>query len=143
MRQKVDCKISISRVTGGEGPDYVSLTIQDGTSRCELVDMQIDFDTFARLLTGQSYMDAKAEFGNFDTIGATMETKLIALYAPRGKHYMFTDTELDAIVAPHETDGWRIHRHDIGNYHKVIKGSPETYTVAAHRYVRPDGSPVL
>jgi hypothetical protein len=142
MRQKLQAKMSVSRVTCSRGECYVSIRVQDSTSGVEIAEFEIDFETFGKLVTGASFLPVKAEVGNFDVIGCTQETKTVQVVYDHVCPKADEKARKDAACAPFETDGWRLYRPDLGNFHKRAKAA-DTWNVTAWRFVRPDGSPVL
>lgn len=145
MSQKFDGRIRISRVssTGSDG-DYVQLTMYDEKSRIQFLTANIPIDSFGRVVTGGPETECQVELRGVERIGCTHEHK--TEFVPGTVSYTKGDRNAvaQAAIAPFEVDGWRAHLSDFGNQHRSKeKDGVKGYNVTFHRYVRPDGTPVL
>jgi hypothetical protein len=142
MMQNFQAKVSLGRVSASRGDGFIKLEVQDAVSGCHVLELNIDFATFGKLVTGASYLSAQGEIGNLDMLGCTQESKTVEVVYNHTCAKAAEKAAKDAACKPHEVDGWRLYRGDLGNYHKRAKGE-NTWNVGAHRFVRPDGSPIL
>ncbi len=97
--------ISIGRVScGGQEPDYIHMEIEDNTSRVTFLEIKMDFETFAKVITGQSSLPIEFEVRNLDKIGKRFEHKTEEVPVALTNGFI-DDDQIDAAVGYHEMDG--------------------------------------
>lgn len=74
LRKFIEGKITISRPMGYDN-DYVSLTVQDESSRAEFLEVRISLVDFTKAITGQGHMPVRFTTKGLDVIGKTKEQK--------------------------------------------------------------------
>lgn len=120
-------QVSISRVTGGRQGAYISITLHDGSSWSECVDIQLTPEAFGNALTGLACQECVFEWRP-EHVGKIHEHKSVEVIC--GWH---PDNRTE-LLKPFEVDGWKGREQDLHNSHcRTDKG----YMVSFYRYVDP------
>jgi len=136
--------VSIHRRTSNMEDDIVGIEVTDETSRCKLLDLEIDMETFGNLISGRGHLQCKGSLNvrGCQLMNCTKEHKTLRLPYEGTSSYEENGKALARkIVAEHEVDGWHGYDSDLTNHHH--HGKDGLASVHFHRHVRPDGTPVL
>lgn len=134
-------RISIKRTTGGAKGHSVSLEIKDETSRCRIIEVEIDMDAFGPLVTGAAEQPCEVQVYLGCPLGKVRETK--TEYLPRPDCSYQNKKEVGrSILVPYEVDGWTGYVDDLFNNHKRQSGNLDDpnygkQAVSFHRFVEP------
>lgn len=127
MTKILPAKLSISRVSGSR--EYVSITVEDESSHCTILELELDIETFGKAVLGYSYQRCEATWC-VKNLGLKYEHKTENVpWDSLGK------TTKEEALAPFETDGWKGRLDDLGNPHKHVERCK--YKVVFTRYVKP------
>lgn len=131
-------KISISRYMNSRNmPEPITITIDDESSGTMLLHVSMSLENFALIMTGMSFVDCNYELGAIKHAGKIREYKTEYVMLPHD-WYRLTKEELMGYAAEHEIDGWMLHNPgDLGNHHRLVKGTFGTYEVGYVRFVDP------
>lgn len=139
--KKVRGRISINRTTGGEKGHYITLEIKDESSRCRIIEVEIDMDVFGPLVTGASEQPCEVQVYLGCPLGKVRELK--TEYIPRPDCSYQNKKEVGKVVlAPYEVDDWIGYVADLFNNHKRQSGTLDDpnygkQAVSFHRFVDP------
>lgn len=129
----VPARISISRTHSNKRDDYVSISLEDGSSRCLIVEIEISLLMFADALFSRGDCTCKATVYRDSPVGAVLETKTVVIPTsdrfPYGKP---TAKEIAKALSPYEVDGWMARESDLTNGHNSAVGGMR---VNFHRFV--------
>lgn len=67
--------ITISRPSYGDGRQKISIQVKDVLSKTRFLEIEIDYDKFAQLITGLSELDCDLTVKGLQNVGKTLETK--------------------------------------------------------------------
>jgi len=132
---KLKATLTVSHVQCSHGENYISISIRDESSHCNAVEVEMDFASFAKALTGHGYQPCMMDFNNSGVVGKVHEYKTenvtfknpyFLREGPRLKAMM------DKALKSFEVDGWEANRDDLLNSHRH-KG--DFFSVTFHRYV--------
>lgn len=132
--KKLKGKLSISRVTSNVENDYIEIQLEDENSRSRLIEIMVDFESFAKALTGLCYQPCSYQVVDiFDLLGKKHECKTVPIEYPElhNRDGLFKDLR-ELMVKPYEIDGWVADRHEGFNGHKLKGGK---YNFIFRRYV--------
>lgn len=130
---KFDAKVTISRSSGGDDPGRpMSITIEDATSGCELVEVRMSLEEFAAAITGYAMRPAAGDYYQHCPVGKRREIKHEDIGVPRG--WTFSNRDAAAkLIMPFEVDGWNGYADDLLNHHRHV--SANKYRVLFTRFV--------
>ncbi len=134
---KLTGKLTISRISGGDDDDRISITFEDGPSGCEAIEIRCTPEAFALALTGLACQPAVADFNDGGAVGKKREWKWVTVFRPDSLGYSPKPERLAELLSPFEVDGWKARTSDLANSHNRIaarKGGAE-YKVLFERYV--------
>lgn len=134
--KKLQGTLSISKVHASHEPNYVSLTVTDTLSGCEMVEVKISLEEFASALFSMANRPCEVEFNDSGPIGLKREYKTEVVFVPGD----WNDRKKNAkrAVKKFETDGWKGCVEDCENSHRRVGGHVDggaNYTVSFTRYV--------
>lgn len=115
-------KITISKPINHE-PPMVTVSIVDDLSHCVAVELAMPLEDFARALFGQGYIGCTIGVNVSGVLGKRAEVRTIAIATPRDLLWKNSQRDqvegkLDALVQPHEIDGWVAEMADFFNPHR-------------------------
>lgn len=113
--KKLRGNITITRVRGGDDKTPVSITIIDETSASEAIEVRLTLNDFAEAMLGLGHVKCGVKWNDSGRIGKKREHKTVML--TRNKSYSSDQSTEDAIIAPHEIDGWICDRESYRNHH--------------------------
>lgn len=129
-------KLSIGHPTPGND---VVIKLIDESSYCQILEIRVPLETFARALMGHSHLDCVYDLTAMNA-GKARESKTEIVRVPKKYIHSLRDDDVKAkLLKPFEVDGWRDYQNDLGNHHKS-KGYHEKYTeyeVTFTRFVEP------
>lgn len=105
--------VSISKAYGGDA-DYVSITVIDDLSRCEIVEVKLSVEALGQAILGSGCEKCEIELSTSDAIGKRREWKTEIVTVPRSSDA----ASIRAAVAAFETDGWQGRDNDAKNMHR-------------------------
>ena len=118
--QKLKGRITISRYASTADEGSIHIIVEDKLSGCRTIDVTISMLDYAKLITGQGYIDCDFDFIDSGFIGMTRESKHILLSRPadsiydRGEEIRYYE---ENVLPEHEIDGWKVRMKDIFNCH--------------------------
>jgi hypothetical protein len=142
----IPARVSIGR-TQPSGEVRIEITCQ--SSRVRFAELRMTPEAFGNVVTGLSEQPAECDFTNRpELIGSKMETKTaeVMFTAPTGAGPGWAEARKAAArqaVALYEVDGWHGRTEDVLNFHRAVPAKPSVFTVSFHRFVGPDGEPIL
>lgn len=120
-------KITISRVSGSS--EYIRIVVVDEKSGCEIVEARLEFDEYARALTGEGRVNCRLRYNETSLIGKTKQTKRVVVpCSPEERR----DADLGKLLAPFEVDGWIGRIADLTNPHNR---EGDGYSVIFERWI--------
>lgn len=125
--------VCISRRSSNVRDDYFVMTIEDGGSGCDIVEIEMSPAALALALSGAANQPALATW-RVSNLGMRRETKTVVVpctYSPTAQQ------KADAL-APFEVNGWRGDASNLGNQHK--RRGEHGFAVTFRRWVKPDGT---
>jgi len=135
---ELPANITISKPSCNTGEQFVSIEIIDDVSNCQVCELKIPLDDFAKVITGLSRVHCLMEFNDKAPVGKQLEhktEKVIIKGAHRYEKKKF-DEAVEKALKPFEKQGWKGCRSDAGNPHR---GQPDTgVSVSFHRHVDAD-----
>jgi hypothetical protein len=130
---KLQGRITISKVSGRDD-NQVYLDIEDVSSGCRVVHVDMTLENFAEALFGRGWNPCNLEVFPEAPIGMKAENKTeiapFDCYASGRKD----DAKVTAALKPFEVDGWRARREDMRNGHCR---TPQGQRVTFFRHVHP------
>jgi len=121
MDKTFEGRISISRCRGAsekeETYDKIHITLEDGKSGCQFLEVSLGLEEYARAISGQGYISCEFEIGNMDVIGKKREVKTEAVPVP---DLHLTPELVSEALKPFEIDGWLARSSDLGNHHNIV-----------------------
>jgi len=108
-------QLSINRVSGFQ--DYVCIRVTDKLSGHDFLELDVDFEEFAKAVTGFSLQKCVFKLRSMNTVGKKREIKHEIVQRPTKYDSQARDDEINGILAPYEIDGWVGSRYDITNHH--------------------------
>ncbi len=139
--EKLRGKITVSRPQGNYHEPYVLIRVEDESSRCVMIDIEVPVAEFALAITGLSYQPCEFRLGAVDVAGWTRETKTEKVpFRSKVWDKRSDEWKQDAAEAlrPFEVDGWSARGDDLGNGHR--HNNDGTYSVSFSRHVPPMAS---
>lgn len=131
---KFKAKLSITRWTDGKGEGSICIEVTDDTSGCRVMDLEVDYATFAQAITGLSYLSCEGMLYHPDKVNLKQELMTVDVPVPSMNAWKLSREEKLAIVKPYEVDGWKAyHLDDIGNQHRRTANG---YNVTFIRFVK-------
>lgn len=138
--------MSINRATSTVRPDFITISIGCGTSHARVLDIELELDEFARLVTGAQLDDLKGEWNHLDIVGKYLESKSCEVRLPFVLHRslqaygekptMEEKNEFAKLLHEHEADGFR-NSNAASTFQNAHEYSVEDNEVVAQiRYVR-------
>ena len=103
---KIEVALTISKVTCSHGENYISLRIEDLTSRIEFVEVQVKLQDFSEILTGLGHVSCSAEVHNLENVGKFYEHKQIEFPLPGLGAYANNREEAITESEKHCPEGW-------------------------------------
>lgn len=122
---KYQGSVTISRVSSSSR-DYVSITLKDDLSRCEVVEIKLSILEFGEALSGLALRPCEFEYSPETPVGKIRETKTELVTVPSSDHAR------DAVAA-FEIDGWIGYDADASN--SRCRTADGRYRVSFHRFV--------
>lgn len=114
----VQFQISLTQSSVPERDNLFHIVANDEVSGTRIFDMEISPENLALALSSR-FCKATCNVWLDNPIGKKRETKSIRLHF-LVKSITAKPDEIDAIVSPHEIDGWMVsNRSDIGNNHRT------------------------
>lgn len=112
--------ISINRCSGTDG--YVCrIEINDGSSSCRIIEMELSFEALGQAITGLSFQPVKFNLYGSDHIGKKHEYKTELVKIQRDIIGWKPDEDslakLSEALKPYEVDGWKARIDDAFNHH--------------------------
>ena len=77
MENAIKGSITISRPSYGDGRKKITIEIMDRNAVTRFLDIEIDYDKFAELVTGLSSVDCDFTVRGLDRVGKTRESKTL------------------------------------------------------------------
>jgi len=150
-------KLSVGRVTTNvQRPDgrydYISISLDCGTSSSRVVEIEMSTEEFAACLMGQGWSDCQFRWWPGAPVGKFVETKRVEVSIPwfgpiEGTRSLLREKAVRAAIEVHEVDGWMGDDKDASNHHCFVSGAEDRgfdiYRVRFHRYVDSPPKPVL
>lgn len=133
---KIKGKISISRITSNTPRgSWVRISLEDENSYTRFLDVDIDFEQFGNVVTGQSDRPCDIELRGLDLLGKKHEHKIEFI-----KFFRDADKEENnKVIDAYEVDGWEARRSDLKNHHNYVAAKSdedqECYKISFVRYV--------
>lgn len=134
MAKEIDVKLGMSR----DSRDMINFRITDDKSSKRIIDVEMELEAFALIVTGLAGVDAKATLHNTDTVGLQRETdSLVVDKMKYEKSWPFKKESVSKIVEEHfkntglESEGWEI--FDDGTRVQQNQAGFHRYTIV--RYV--------
>ena len=132
-------KIIISYVTCNTEDDYVSLRVEDETSRIEFLSVNLSPEQYGMLLSASRHVDCTFDLRGVDRVGMIAENDTVDVNVA---NYCTTDeVEIKCIKRDVEVDGWGIREGDLQNSHNYRRhpDHDDIYlcTVVRFRWVKP------
>ena len=122
--QKLNGQVSVSRYHGSN--TGVTITVEDETSGCIIVECDLTIEQFGDLISGLSFIPCKMEVNTSGNIGKKRENKTVDVSMPgTGVKNILSPKQ---IIAKHEVDGWIGRPADLENFHN--KNEDGTYRVS-------------
>ena len=116
-------KITIGRPQCSDGREVITIDVQDNSSRCRIVNLEMTYENFTKALTGQGYIDCDIDFNDSELIGKKKEHKTVKV--PRMKGYeRVNNKEIETHMVAYDNinqlflDGWVPRYEDFNNHHK-------------------------
>lgn len=97
--------------------DMIRIYIEDCASGCRAIEVSIEFEAFARAVTGMGFVSCMIEqFNVSSNVGLTREVKQENIHPPP---YTLEQTDADfaKVIAPFEVDGWVGDISTLRNHH--------------------------
>jgi hypothetical protein len=132
---KFSGKVTISRVMCNQGPDYVSLQIEDTKSGTRVLEAAFDLETWGSLVAGMSYRSVEGIELWPENVGKTREIKheVVAVDTVYPRTLAERKAAAARALKPYEVDGWRGYEGDLFNSHRSAGNG--SYTVTFTRFV--------
>lgn len=128
-------QITISRTSSNIGGSYIGITMTDGSSRCQMIRIRIDFAEFAEAITGHGCIPCSYEMHSEPEYwGLVREHKTERFDKGSNPYGAKRRAYLQECVKPYEVDGWKA---NIG-WAMATKQDGDKYQVLFERYVEPD-----
>ena len=105
------------------------IAVEDKDSRITFFEAEIDFEFFAKYITGSSDQPIKFGIRGINNIGKKVEIKTEVVTIPDNP----TDNDIDVAVKKFEVNGWVGRRECCKNHHNLQ--GPNHYAVHFHRWV--------
>lgn len=137
--KRVKGRISISRTLSSSKGSFITLEIKDETSRCRIIQAEIDMEVFGPLVTGASAQPCEVEVYLGCPLGQVRETKTEYIARPEC-NYEDKKKVGRTVLAPYEVDGWKGYVDDLFNNHKrqgPASAHAGLQAVSFHRFVEP------
>ena len=137
----IHASISISRIQERGVPDCIHVRVEDETSGCTFLDLELSLADFALAITGLSGMRCKGRIWMDAPIGKQRQVK--EEWVERPAEYVKSKDEQAVAAkafAPYEIDGWKGRVSDLFNHHrrsKINKHGEGGYKVVFTRFVDP------
>jgi hypothetical protein len=122
--------VSISRSTGGGQADRINIRIDEEQSGAG-VNVEFSLEEFAQVVTGLSMTGVRATWQNPERLGLVRQYKTLPIPRLAGEE----GPDLEASLAPYETDGWIGQRADLRNHNNRNRGEQDVYRVGFVRWV--------
>lgn len=143
--KEVAGKLTISRLL--DGRDGVRIRVVSDNNLV-ITDTIVSVSLFGEATLGHSNVECAIKLhDNYDRVDAAKELdkkRIDVKYANRSGP---TKAEIDRALAKHEVNGWKADRSDFDNHHRSLGWDSDAQikstAVNFHRYVRPDGTPIL
>lgn len=143
--KKVPGLLSISQTHNGYAGDYISIRISDALSSLPIVEAAMDYEAFAKCVTGMAFMHAQLRVDDtFDRVGLIRRTLFSKVMIPWSNNSR--DNEDDVIKdigqaveqLPEYADGWRLLNTGLHSRDGVQRhGEHATVSVTLVRYEVP------
>jgi len=104
MKKKLKGQISISRVFGDES--YIQIEIIDKNSRAHFLEIRMDFEEFAKCLTGQSHIDMEFTPRGLYVVGKIKEQKELKFEIPESINFLHHKDYAEKHAQTFADDGW-------------------------------------
>ena len=124
--------VSINRSTGGGQADKINIRIDEEQSGAGVI-VEFSLEEFARVVTGLSMMGIQATWQSPERLGLVRNYKTIPVLRVQGAE----GPDLEASLAPYETEGWIGQRADLRNHNNRNRGEQDIYRVGFVRWVAP------
>ena len=131
--KKLRGKLTITTPSSSNRPNsWVSITVEDESSHCQFLEIEVSYEELAKALTGRGYRPCEFKFNEDAPIGKTVEVKKELV------HYEGSSSKKDEAlrqkaVEPFEVDGWACNPDDLLNHHN--HRGDKNYAVTFRRYV--------
>ena len=142
---KVNASISISRIHPYREPDHIHIRVEDETSGCTFLDLELSLADFARAVTGLSAVKCQGELYEDAPVGKQRQVKeelvrrLGGYVTAQGQRAVAAE-----VLAPYEIDGWEGYASDLFNHRRrteLSTAGEEGYRVTFVRFVDPPEAP--
>jgi hypothetical protein len=118
-----------------------NMYFEDETSGTRFLEVEINGEQLMQALSGLGMVDCDFDLAA-QYVGWKRETKQVAVKVPQGFNtHGASERQWKDLLARYEEFGWTAYRGDIGNHHKWVKGTTDTYAVTFTRFVPPVESP--
>lgn len=111
--------ISISRVTSNQEESIIRIQVDDELSGCRFAEVNLTLENFALVVTGRSEVDCSVEFQDQAPIGQCRESKEVLIPLPDEQSR--EEAAIQALLAPHEVDGWKAGPRAMENMHNFSR----------------------
>ena len=107
-------------ISGNFSNENMVLTIEDGSSRTQFIEVRIKSAKLMAALAGRSDMPCEFQL-TADNVGKIAESKTVIVTIPYGRDA--DRSEVQRAVEAYQVDGWMARESDVSNHHNLIHGS--------------------
>lgn len=134
----IHASISISRIHSNHEPDCIHIRVEDETSGCMILDLEMSLAAFAQALTGLSGMKCEGVLYKDAPVGKQRQVKEELVSRPKKVTLENQEAVAAKAFAPFEVDGWQGRVSDLFNHHRRVEintANEEIYRVVFTRFV--------
>ena len=113
--KKTDIIFSISRTSD----DLVNIRVKDKLSAVEFISASMELQDYARLITGQAYIPAKAELRGLEYVGKQVQREVRSVVCPLNTYS--TENIKKWFIANCQEDGWILDTY-LGSQNSISPG---------------------